>query len=63
MSRAKRKDAWDRTASVLAMLINVQPGKKRKLFKPAEFHPMLKASQPMTMTARDYFKMLKPTQQ
>jgi hypothetical protein len=41
MAHARQQDGWNHTASVLAMLANVnRDPKKRRAFKPADFHPI-----------------------
>lgn len=41
MAQARQQDAWNHTASVLAMLANVnRDPKKGRAFKPTDFHPM-----------------------
>ena len=51
MTHARQQDAWNHTASALAMLANVnRDPKKGRAFKPADFHPMPPA--PQTQTAR-----------
>jgi len=41
MTHARQQDAWNHTASVLAMLANVnRDPKKGRAFKPTDFHPM-----------------------
>ncbi len=41
MTEARQQDSWNHTASVLAMLANVnRDPKKGRAFKPADFHPM-----------------------
>ena len=41
MTHARQRDGWNHTASVLAMLANVnRDPKKGRAFKPADFHPI-----------------------
>ena len=42
MLEARRREEWDHTSTVLAMLANVNRDPKRRptAFTPAEFHPM-----------------------
>ena len=42
MATARRRDAWDRTAALLAMLANVNrdDSKRSQPFSPADFHPL-----------------------
>ncbi|HEX5442604.1 MAG TPA: hypothetical protein VFW87_02190 [Pirellulales bacterium] len=40
MAEAKSRQAWNHTASLLAMLANVhRDTKKTRAFRPADFHP------------------------
>lgn len=41
MAQARQQDAWNHTASLLAMLANVNRDPRRgRAFKPADFHPV-----------------------
>jgi len=40
MAEARRKDAWDRTSTVLALIANVnRDPKKTRAFRPKDFNP------------------------
>ena len=40
MAEARRKDAWDRTSTVLALVANVnRDPKKTRAFRPKDFNP------------------------
>jgi len=43
MADARRRDEWQHTSAVLAMLANVHrnPKKRPRPFTPAEFHPLI----------------------
>ena len=63
MTQARQRDAWNHTASVMALLANVnRDPKKGRPFKPADFHPSpskkakRKKGIPLTV---DNIKMLK----
>ena len=44
MAQARQEDHWNHTASVMALLANVNRDPKRgRAFKPADFHPALPA--------------------
>lgn len=41
MARARQSESWNHTASILAMLVNVNRDSKRsRPAKPSEFHPL-----------------------
>ena len=52
MAEARRKDAWDRTSTVLALIANVnRDPKKTRAFRPKDFNPYErhgKAGMPIT---------------
>ena len=58
MAESRIRDEWNRTASVMALLANVnRDSKKRAAYKPSDFHPQQeKKSTPLPM---DGFKMMK----
>lgn len=39
MAEGKQRAAWSHTSALLAMLANVNRGKKSKTFKPGDFDP------------------------
>lgn len=39
MIDGRRRDAWDHTAQLLCLLVNLNRGKNDPARKPAEFHP------------------------
>ena len=39
MARGRQKDAWDRTAQLLAKIHNVNPIDEDGLLRPIDFHP------------------------
>lgn len=39
MADGRRREAWQRTSSVLAMLVNVNRGKRSRAAKPSDFVP------------------------
>jgi hypothetical protein len=47
MADAERREAWQHTSAILAMLANVHrnPKKKPQPFKPSEFHPLVASDQ------------------
>jgi len=40
MEEARRREAWNHTARILAMLANTHRDPKTRLLSPADFHPM-----------------------
>ena len=40
MAEARRRDAWDHTASLLALTYNANRGKNQRARKPNDFHPL-----------------------
>ena len=47
MAEAKQREAWTRTASVMALIANTQRDpKKTRAFKPSDFDPVSKSSKP-----------------
>ncbi len=47
MAHARQRDAWNHTATLLAMLANVnRDPKKGRAFKPADFHPIPASERP-----------------
>lgn len=41
MAKARQSESWNHTASILAMLVNVNRDSKRsRPAKPSEFHPL-----------------------
>lgn len=42
MATARRRDAWDRTAAVMALIAEVNRDRKRRPrpYTPADFHPL-----------------------
>ena len=47
MTHARQQDAWNHTASALAMLANVnRDPKKGRAFRPVDFHPVPAARHP-----------------
>ena len=58
MAESRSRDAWNRTASVMALLANLhRDPKKRGAYKPAEFHPQQTTQK--TPVPMDGFKMMK----
>ncbi|MCI0333700.1 MAG: hypothetical protein L0228_10820 [Planctomycetes bacterium] len=48
MAEAKTRQAWNHTASILAMLANVhRDPKKSRALRPADFHPHLRHEKPI----------------
>jgi len=48
MAEARTRDAWSRTASVMALLANCHRDPKRtRAFKPRDFDPFEKRTSPM----------------
>jgi len=52
MADARRRDEWQHTSAVLAMLANVHrnPKKKPQPFTPADFNPLAERKQPVVKT-------------
>lgn len=48
MADGRRRDAWDRTANLIAALFNAVPDHtgKRKPRQPSEFHPFYRPAKP-----------------
>lgn len=65
MAEARRRDAWDRT-SLLAALLVAPYAKKGRVPKPEEFHPLAKRDRPpradMRYIKRRYFNQGAGTQ-
>ena len=51
MAEARRRDAWDRTASLEAYLVLVMTGKK---VRPADFHPFYSRSKRLRATREEW---------
>lgn len=52
MADARRKEAWDRTSTVLALIANVNRDPKRtRAFRPADFHPSRRRKTGVPITA------------
>jgi hypothetical protein len=49
MAEARQEEAWNHTAAVLSLLANIHRDPKRsRPYKPADFHPYLRARQSMS---------------
>lgn len=55
MAEARRKDAWDHTSALLAMLANCNrdPKKRPRPYRPADFHPLTERAKPVGLPLDD----------
>ena len=57
MAEARTRDAWSRTASVMALLANCHRDPKRtRAFKPGDFDPFAKAAHPLAKVGIEVLK-------
>ena len=57
MAESHQREAWVRTASVMALIANTQRDpKKTRAFKPSDFDPFSKSSKPAPKVGVDVLK-------
>ena len=56
MAESRQRREWDRAASVLAMLYNVNKDAKTRPARPEDFNPYVPKGRPMKMTMRAWMR-------
>lgn len=59
MAEGRRRDAWDRTATVLCLTANINRAKGSRAYKPADFHPFHQRSKAVEVDNKTAFSQLK----
>ena len=59
MAEGRRREAWNHTAQLLAMLYNAYRGRGAKVLKPQEFHPLEIADRQVPIARTNDLSILK----